>query len=121
MLTLLRVIFGFIVACLVAGVVEVLGGPGDARGLTPIQVHVGAAFLIVAFLVEHVTRHWRPRLARGTDLGRRRLLRTAAFGAGAAATFVAVEAVGEVATLVLAAIACRRDALAAKSDGARSG
>ena len=86
-----------VVACLVAGVVEVLGGPGDARGLTPIQVHVGAAFLIVAFLVEHVTRHWQPRLARGTDLGRRRLLRTAAFGAGAAATFVAVEAVGEVA------------------------
>ena len=85
-----------VVVCLVAGVVEVLAGPGVARGLTPIQVHVGAAFLIVAFLVEHVVRHWRPRLARATDLSRRRLLRTAAFGAGAAATFVAAEAVGEV-------------------------
>ena len=85
-----------VVICLVAGVVEVLVGPDVSGGLTPIQVHVGAAFLIVAFLVEHVWRHWRPRLARRTDLGRRRLLRTAAFGAGAAATFVAVEAVGQV-------------------------
>ncbi|MGI3782086.1 MAG: molybdopterin-dependent oxidoreductase, partial [Janthinobacterium lividum] len=85
-----------VVVCLVAGVVEVLVGPGVGRGLTPIQVHVGAAFLIVAFGVEHVWRHWRPRLARATDLGRRKLLRTAAFGAGAAATFVAVEAVGQV-------------------------
>ena len=84
-----------VLVCLVAGVVEVLGGPRvTALGLTPIQVHVGAAFLVVAFLVEHVSRHWRPRLARRTDLGRRRLLRTAAFGAGAGATFLAVEAVG---------------------------
>lgn len=86
-----------VLVCLVAGVVEVLAGP-DVRsaGLTPIQVHVGAAFVIVAFLVEHVSRHWRPRLARVTDLGRRRLLRTAAFGAGAGVTFLAVEAVGRV-------------------------
>lgn len=86
-----------VLVCLVSGVVEVLAGP-DVRGagLTPIQVHVGAAFVIVAFLVEHVSRHWRPRLARVTDLGRRRLLRTAAFGAGAGVTFLAVEAVGRV-------------------------
>jgi hypothetical protein len=83
-----------VLVCLVAGVVEVLAGPGVARGLTPIQVHVGAAFVIVAFLVEHVSRHWRPRLARVTDLGRRRLLRTAAFGVAAAGTFVVVEGVG---------------------------
>ena len=83
-----------VVVCLVAGVVEVLAGPGVARGLTPIQVHVGAAFVIVAFGVEHVSRHWRPRLARVTDLSRRRLLRTAAFGAAAAGTFVVVEGVG---------------------------
>jgi DMSO/TMAO reductase YedYZ molybdopterin-dependent catalytic subunit len=63
-------------------------------GLTPIQVHVGAAFVIVAFLVEHVSRHWRPRLARRTDLGRRRLLRTAAFGAAAGATYAVVDVVG---------------------------
>ncbi|GAA3549574.1 hypothetical protein GCM10022197_00500 [Microlunatus spumicola] len=84
-----------VVVCLVAGVVEVLAGP-DVRGggLTPIQVHVGAAFVIVAFLVEHVSRHWRPRLLRVSDLGRRRLLRTAAFGAGAGVTFLAVDVVG---------------------------
>ncbi len=82
-----------VLACLVAGVVEVLVGPDVGGGLTPIQVHVGAAFLIVAFLVEHVHRHWRPRLARRTDLGRRRLLRTAAFGVAAGGAYVAVEGV----------------------------
>ncbi len=85
-----------VVVCLVAGVVEVLVGPDVTGGLTPIQAHVGAAFVIVAFGVEHVHRHWRPRLARLTDLGRRRLLRTAAFGAAAAGTFVVGEAVGRV-------------------------
>ncbi|MGI3781080.1 MAG: molybdopterin-dependent oxidoreductase [Janthinobacterium lividum] len=83
-----------VVVCLVAGVVEVLVGPGVGGGLTPIQVHVGAAFVIVAFLVEHVSRHWRPRLLRVTDLGRRRLLRTAAFGAAAAGTYAVVDVVG---------------------------
>jgi len=83
-----------VLACLVAGVVEVLVGPDVGGGLTPIQVHVGAAFAIVALLVEHVWRHWRPRLARVTDLGRRRLLRTAAFGAAAAGTYVVVDLVG---------------------------
>jgi hypothetical protein len=85
-----------VLVCLVAGVVEVLAGPDVRGGLTPIQVHVGAAFVLVALLVVHVARHWRPRLARVTDLGRRRLLRTAAFGAGAGVTFLAVEAVGRV-------------------------
>lgn len=83
-----------VLVCVGAGVVEVLVGPDVTGGLTPIQVHVGAAFLIVAFLVEHVSRHWRPRLARVTDLGRRRLLRTVAFGATAAGTYVVVEVVG---------------------------
>jgi hypothetical protein len=85
-----------VLVCLVAGVVEVLVGPDVSGGLTPIQVHVGAAFLIVAFLVEHVYRHWRPRLARRTDLSRRRLLRTVAFGAAATGTYVVGEAVGRV-------------------------
>jgi DMSO/TMAO reductase YedYZ molybdopterin-dependent catalytic subunit len=77
-------------------VVEVLVGPDVASGLTPIQVHVGAAVGIVALLVQHVVRHWRPRLVRRTDAGRRRLLRTAAFGAAAAGTYVAIDAVGVV-------------------------
>ncbi len=83
-----------VLICLVAGVVEVLVGPGVGAGLTPIQVHVGAAFVIVAFLVEHVLRHWRPRLARVSDLGRRRLLRTAAFVAAAGGTYLVVDVVG---------------------------
>jgi DMSO/TMAO reductase YedYZ molybdopterin-dependent catalytic subunit len=88
------VLAGLVVVCLVAGVVEVLVGPDVTAWLTPIQVHVGAALLLVALLVQHVVRHWRPRLVRGTDLSRRRLLRTAVFGIGAAGTFVAVEGVG---------------------------
>jgi len=88
------VLAGLVVVCLVAGVVEVLVGPDVGGGLTPIQVHVGAALVLVALLVQHVVRHWRPRLARRTDLGRRRLLRTAGFGAAAAGAYVAVEGVG---------------------------
>jgi hypothetical protein len=80
-----------VVVCLVAGVVEVLTGPDLAKPLTPIQVHVGASVGIVVLLTLHVVRHWRPRLARRTDLGRRRLLRTAAFGAAGGAAFLAVE------------------------------
>ena len=86
-----------VVVCLVAGVVEVLVGPAGSLqngGLTPIQVHVGAAFVLVALLVVHVVRHWRPRLARVSDVSRRRLLRTAGFGAAAAGAYVAVDAVG---------------------------
>lgn len=83
-----------VVTCVVAGVVEVLVGP-DVRGggLTPIQVHVGSAVGIVALLATHVVRHWRPRLVRRTDAGRRQLLRTAAFTAAAGGTFVALEGV----------------------------
>jgi DMSO/TMAO reductase YedYZ molybdopterin-dependent catalytic subunit len=88
------VLAGLVVVCLVAGVIEVLVGPDVTSRLTPIQVHVGAALLLVALLVQHLVRHWRPRLARVTDLGRRRLLRTAAFGAAAAGTYVAIDAVG---------------------------
>lgn len=85
---------GLVVVCLVAGVVEVLVGPDVTSWLTPIQVHVGSAFVLLALLVQHVARHWRPRLARATDVSRRRLLRTAAFGAAAAGTFVGIEGVG---------------------------
>ncbi|SEQ83519.1 molybdopterin-dependent oxidoreductase [Microlunatus flavus] len=84
---------GLVVVCLVAGVVEVLAGPDLTAPLTPIQVHVGAAVGIVVLLVVHVTRHWRPRLVRRTDAGRRQLLRTATFGAAAAGAYVVVEGV----------------------------
>ena len=79
--------------CLVAGVVEVLTGPDLTAPLTPIQVHVGASVGVVVLLLIHVLRHWRPRLVRRTDLGRRRLLRTAAFGVAGGGAFLAVEGV----------------------------
>ncbi len=94
-LTVLSLTLALLVAvCVVAGVVEVLVGPDVLRGgLTPIQVHVGSAVGIVVLLAVHVVRHWRPRLVRRTDAGRRQLLRTAAFGAAAAGTFLALEGV----------------------------
>lgn len=82
-----------VVVCIAAGVVEVLRGPDLSAPLTPIQVHVGAAVGVVVLLVAHVVRHWRPRLVRRTDAGRRQVLRTAAFGAAAAGAYVAVEGV----------------------------
>ena len=71
-----------IVVCLVAGFVEVFAGYGLAAGLSPIQVHVGAAFVAVPLLVWHLVRHRRGQVLRRTDLDRRQLLRTAGFVAG---------------------------------------
>ncbi|HEU0042420.1 MAG TPA: molybdopterin-dependent oxidoreductase [Jiangellaceae bacterium] len=86
------VILGVLVAVsILAGVVHVLGGFRTYAGLTPMQVHVGAAVLAVPFAVLHVLRH--PQRPRRTDLSRRTVLRTLGLGAGAAAAYVAVEGV----------------------------
>ena len=65
--------------------------------LTGVQLHVGAALLLVPLVVQHVVAHPQ-RLAR-TDLSRRQLLRTAALGAGAAASWGGLEVVGRLADL----------------------
>ena len=67
-----------IILCLAAGFVEVFAGYGLVGGISPIQVHVGAAFVAVPLLAWHLLRHpgQAPRL---TDLSRRQLLRTAGF------------------------------------------
>ena len=83
-----------IVVCLVAGFVEVFVGYGLFAGLSPIQVHVGAAFVAVPLLVWHLVRHRRRQVLRRTDLGRRQLLRTAGFVAGIGAAYAALEGVG---------------------------
>ncbi len=85
------VMLGVLVAVsLLAGVMHVLGGFRTYAGLTPMQMHVGAAVLAVPFAVLHVLQH--PQRPRRTDLSRRTLLRALGLGAGAAAAYVAVEA-----------------------------
>ncbi len=86
-------LLGLIVICLVAGFVEVFGGYGLIRGLSPIQVHVGAALVAVPVFVVHLLRH-RRQGPRRTDLSRRRLLQTGVFAAGIGAGYAALEGVG---------------------------
>ena len=88
-----------IIICLVAGFVEVFAGYGLVAGLSPIQVHVGAAFVAVPLLAWHLVRHRRGQVLRRADLGRRQLLRTAGFVAGIGAAYAALEGVGRLAGL----------------------
>ena len=88
-----------IVVCLVAGFVEVFVGYGLFAGVSPIQVHVGAAFVAVPLLVWHLVRHRRGQVLRRTDLGRRQLLRTAGFVAGIGAAYAALEGISRLAGL----------------------
>lgn len=89
------VLLVLVLACLVSGFVQVFGGYGLLLGVSPIQVHVGAALVLVFFLVVHVVRH-RPVSLRRSDLSRRRLLTTGAFTLGAGAVYGSAELVGRV-------------------------
>ena len=86
-------LLGLIVICLAAGFVEVFMGYGLVRGLSPIQVHVGAALVAVPVLAGHLMRH-RRQGPRRTDLSRRRLLQTGIFAAGIGAGYAVLEGVG---------------------------
>ena len=88
-----------IIVCLGAGFVEIFVGYGIVAGLSPIQVHVGAAFVAVPLLAVHLVRHRRGQVLRRTDLGRRQLLRTAGFVAGVGAAYAALEGAGRLAGL----------------------
>ena len=87
-----------IVVCLVAGFVEVFVGYRVLAGLSPIQVHVGAAFVAVPLLAVHLVRH-RRQGPRRTDLGRRQVLRTVGFAVGAGVAYAGLEVVGHLAGL----------------------
>ena len=87
-----------IILCLAAGFVEVFAGYGLMAGISPIQVHVGAAFVAVPLLVWHLLRH-PAQPPRRTDLGRRSLLRTAGFVAAVGAGYAVLEGVGRLAGL----------------------
>jgi hypothetical protein len=87
-----------VILCLAAGFVEVFAGYRLMAGISPIQVHVGAAFVAVPLVVWHLLRH-RAQPPRRTDLGRRALLRTAGFVAGIGAGYAVLEGVGRLAGL----------------------
>ncbi len=77
-----------IVLCLVAGFIQFFFGYGYLLGLSPIQVHVGAALVAVPLFTWHVVLARRQRL-RSSDLSRRALLRTGALTVGVGAAYVA--------------------------------
>ncbi len=89
---------GVIIICLAAGFVEVFVGYGIFAGLSPIQVHVGAAFVAVPLVAMHLRWH-RRQTVRRVDLSRRNLLRTGGFALGIGAGYAALEGAGEVAGL----------------------
>jgi hypothetical protein len=90
------VLAAVIIICLVAGFVEVFGGYGIHLGVSPIQVHVGAALVAVPLVVVHLLRHRQRRLSTA-DLSRRNLLRSASFVAGIGAAYVTLEGLGALA------------------------
>ncbi len=85
---------GILALCLVAGVVAVLGGFRTYAGLTPMQIHVGAALIAVPLIGWHVVSHRRRQGPRRTDLSRRHLLQTAGLAASAGAAYLVVEGAG---------------------------
>jgi len=87
-----------ITVCLAAGFVEVFAGYRLVAGISPIQVHVGAAFVAVPLLIWHLLRH-PAQVPRRTDLGRRSLLRTAGFIAAIGAGYAVLEGLGRLAGL----------------------
>ena len=81
-----------IVGCLLAGFVQLFVGYLVVAGITPVQVHVGAAVITVPLLIWHVLRHRRPRLRR-SDLSRRALVQEVVIAAGVAAVWGGATAV----------------------------
>ncbi|MCW2812206.1 MAG: Oxidoreductase molybdopterin binding protein [Friedmanniella sp.] len=94
-------LLGMVALCLLAGFVEVFAGYGLWGGLSPIQVHVSAAVVLVPLLVLHVREHRRQRVRR-RDASRRSLLRTAGFAVGIGAGWLALEGAGRAAGLASA-------------------
>ncbi len=76
-----------IIGCLLAGFVELFVGYATVAGVSPIQVHVGAAVIAVPLLVWHLRRHRRQRIRR-RDLSRRTLLRGSVMALGVGAGYV---------------------------------
>lgn len=77
-----------VVAAIVSGLVQALGDFRTYLGLTPMQVHVGAALVAIPLIAVHLRAH--PPRVRRTDLSRRTALRALALSAGAGLTYAAL-------------------------------
>lgn len=88
-----------IILCLLAGLTQVFVGYRVFAGVSPLQVHVGAAIVAVPLLLWHVLRHRTHRPLRRVDLSRRNLVRTGAFALGIGAGYAALEGIGSLAGL----------------------
>jgi hypothetical protein len=84
------VLLSIVIAGLVGGFAQFFVGWRLVLGISPIQVHVGAAVILIPLLAWHVLRHRRQRLRR-TDLSRRMLLRGAALAGAVGAGFVVLD------------------------------
>jgi hypothetical protein len=80
-----------IVAGLLAGFAQFFLGWRPVLGISPIQLHVGAALVLIPLLVWHVLRHRRQRLRR-SDLSRRMLLRGITLAGAVGAGYVVLDA-----------------------------
>jgi hypothetical protein len=88
--TLTSIAFGIVVlVALVAGVLHSTGSFIAFRGLTAMQVHVGAALLSLPLGLAHVKA--RRVRAHRTDVARRQLLRSGVLVVGAGAGYLALE------------------------------
>jgi hypothetical protein len=86
-----------VVLCVITGLVHALAGYQPYGPVTALQVHVGTALTLVAFLLAHVVAH--PQRPRRSDLSRRVLLRSAGLGAAGLAAYAAVEGLSSLVAL----------------------
>lgn len=80
---------GLLVLVVLAGLAQAVTGYVRVGGLSPLQVHVGAALLAVPLLVRHLVTH--PQRLQAGDVSRRTALKGLALGGGALASWVAVD------------------------------
>lgn len=90
-------LLSLVAIALVSGFVQVFLGYGMFAGLTPIQVHVGAALVLVPFLVVHVLRNRLRQAPRREDFSRRTLLRAGGLLAASGVGYVVAEGAGRLA------------------------
>lgn len=90
-------LLSLVAIALLSGFVQVFLGYGMFAGLTPIQVHVGAALVLVPFLVVHVLSNRLRQAPRREDFSRRTLLRAGGLLAASGVGYVVAEGAGRLA------------------------
>lgn len=88
---------GLVLGSIAAGVLHASGLRSFGGGLTAMEVHVGAALILIPLTLWHVLAR-RVRLRR-TDLDRRAVLKAGALAAGSGAAYLAMEGVLRLARL----------------------